>query len=575
MRQYKDSADMRALINWRNSSPISIALRTAFWLFCACLFWHSPASATEGLISVDEAYSILEKTDTLHSVTITKQFDLSKLKSGRVSNKTERRTVTFNRVTFVSPVVGHKEISVKLRFHNCHFSHIDIKKNTNWLGSVLFESGVIQKGAYFNQNTFLGDVKFHSVSFNEKAIFNGSVFNEESEFLKCIFDNNVSFSGTIFAKTARFNESEFNSWLRFQSSSFKDDVSFIKTKVKCRALFNNVMFEGDAEFRLMEMQRADFGDALNMTVFSKLADFRGLKVKQQASFDFTMFKQGASFVNAGFGEGGLSFRNASFRGGLTNLEGLRCDGPLQLSGADIHSMNFYWQDIGEAILRAARSDTRDSHSDPRIPVLRQLLRRLKDLDRPDDMLNVQYHLSKLKMAETLRDPRKPLLEKAWPGFEWLFWGWPTGYGTKPGKIALISLLVWIISVLPMTVRKGLLVLVPWGDGASERDEDKKGQGLPRRLHDPLYWNQLPYGAQSPLGIMARTRTAISFAFAVMFKVRLRAVRYLEPERGVGTHSFQKYFMVLWLLGSLLLALLAVTVANTSPFLREVFGKIIL
>ena len=60
----------------------------------------------------------------------------------------------------------------------------------------------------------------------------------------------------------------------------------------------------------------------------------------------------------------------------------------------------------------------------------------------------------------------------------------------------------------------------------------------------------------------------------MFKTPIN-VRYVESgSKQIGMYWLEKYLMVLWLAGSYLLVLIALTLAKTSPFLSKILGELL-
>jgi len=65
-------------------------------------------------------------------------------------------------------------------------------------------------------------------------------------------------------------------------------------------------------------------------------------------------------------------------------------------------------------------------------------------------------------------------------------------------------------------------------------------------------------------------TAFRYTFALMFKLPGNRTRPIDP---LGSR-YAWYLQLLWWLGPLLLALIAITLANTSPAIQAVIGKLV-
>jgi hypothetical protein len=312
-------------------------------------------------------------------------------------------------------------------------------------------------------------------------------------------------------------------------------------------------------------------------VFYGLADFRGSEIGH-AHFDFVDFRQTTSFVNARFGLGGASFLNAHFGGPLANFDGVASQGPLVLTGAYMPTLRFRWSEIGQPVLAswkrpAARGrgerPAAQAH-DIRIPVLEQLWRRLEELGRGEESLKAYYYLADLRRQEALARSDVSLMDKAMVWGEWVLWGLPTGYGTRFGRILLVALISWPVCALPFLLKCTALRVGP--------TEPSGSRGLPAGeplwLHEPVYGTELPAGrTYPPVPFFERLRVALSYTFMLLFKIRLRGIRYFEPNRQTMRFYFRAYLFIVWMLGAIYLALLGLTLATTSPALSKLIGKI--
>src|SRR5262249_44911456 len=138
------------------------------------------------------------------------------------------------------------------------------------------------------------------------------------------------------------------------------------------ASWRNVAFNGDAEFRFCRLGTVDFGDAQQMSVFSRLADFRGCAVHSM-SLDYAEIRGDALLVDVRVLSGDLTLRQAALRGDRSDFSGLQVAGKIDLEGAYIPQLQVRWRDISAALLRSA----------PPSAVLRPL-HRLAELKQDDE-----------------------------------------------------------------------------------------------------------------------------------------------------------------------------------------------
>jgi hypothetical protein len=365
------------------------------------------------------------------------------------------------------------------------------------------------------------------------------------------------FSGATFSASVRFDDSVAEERAVFQATVFEDDASFVDFRAD-HADYLNTLFKGDAEFRYCQFDSARFSSREHLSVFYGLADFRGCRMAS-ASFDYVETRGPVSFVKARFGAGGASFANASLAGPVTNLDGVTSEGPIDLSNAYLPNLRFRWSEIAEPVLAAA----------PGTAVVEELAGGLKESGRHREALAAEYDVARLSRRETWEDPAADLPERLFAGLEWLTWGWPTGYGTRLGRIVLIAALAWPVLAFPLMMRRGLIV------SAVDRSGDEGRTRKPRARYRPVYWWQLPPGGVSPRTPWRRCALALGFTFGLMFKLGFGDLVYVELEQGRGRHGFERYFLCVWVLGSFLMALTAFTLAKSSPVIGKIVGDVLL
>jgi len=504
-----------------------------------------PAGAAE--LTPVAVYSLAIERGRVADVEIAGDLDLGRLHSPaggvvELSNVTVRGRV---RLRGLGPPNA-------IRFQDSDLAVIDVA-GARFQQAFELEHTRVRELASFEGTAFGGPGRLVGSELGGKAVFRRATFEQRAEFVGSRFveppglRGGTSFAEATFKGPARFDDSTFTTSARFDSATFEADATFLKLDVADTASFRNVRFQRDAEFRFCRLGRADFGDDKQMSAFQGLADFRGCRMGT-GRFEFTEFRGTATFVNGVVGPGGLSFRNASFRGNESDLAGLQVAGPLWLDRANFAKLRFRWSDVGAAILRGT----------PDASTLGFLHKRLQEMGEEDDARDVSYHLATQRTKDRLRDPEVQWPEKSWAAVQWMVWGLPTGYGTKLGRIVLIALGCWLVLSAPLALPRGLLVSLP----AASPPE-----ALAAKPYEPLATPDT--GACCEVAARARVSAAFRYAFALMFKVPGNRIRPADPLAS----RYAWYLELLWWLGSLLLALVAITLANTSPAIQAIIGKL--
>ena len=498
------------------------------WILALLIGRAGAAEISRGAaeISPRAAYAMAKERGRVADVRIAGDLDLSRLQSPAGSTGVEFVNVTIRGRVFLRD----QGPPIAVRFQDSELYAIEAS-GARLRQAFELEGTRVRDHANFEATIFGGPVRLIGVELSGKAIFRRATFEKSVEILGSRFieapglRRGIGFVEATFKGPARFDDSKFTTSVRFDSARFEGDATFLKLDVADTASFRNVQFRRDAEFRFCRLGRADFGDYAQMSAFQGLADFRGCRMGG-ARFDYTEFRGTATFVNATVGPGGLSFTNASFRGDNSDLAGLRVDGALRLEQANFAKLRFRWIDVGASILRAS----------PDASVLAFLHKRLTELGEEDDARDVSYYLATQRMRERIRSGQTEWPEKAWAVAQWLVWGLPTGYGTKLGRIVLVALGCWLLLAAP-------IAFLPGPDTGGHCQATARG----------------------------RMAAALRYTFALMFKLPGNRSRPLDLLGG----RYAWYLHVLWWVGSLLLALIAITLANTSPAIQAVIGKLVI
>jgi hypothetical protein len=355
----------------------------------------------------------------------------------------------------------------------------------------------------------------------------------------------VNFADARFAAPARFDRSNLAGGVRFDTARFDADASFLGVEATGPASWRNVIFGGDAEFRFCRLGDADFGDIEQMSVFMHLVDFRGCTMNS-LRLDYADMRGDTLLVNVRISPGDLSLRQASLRGARNDFSGLKVAGKLDLQGAQIANLRLQWSEIGSALLRSA----------PGSDVLRPLQQRLEELGRDDEAREAAAVLAGVRIEERLAQSDTSLPGKALLWVERIVWGGATGYGTRLDRIVGVALLCWLLLALPLVLPSRVRV------GPMRAGADKA---------PPLHQAVPPEALQPPAAsALARGWQSLSYAFALMFALPDLGLRPAAPISA----ALQAYLLFMRAAGATLLALTALTLANVSPIIQAILGKIV-
>lgn len=499
-------------------------------------------------VTPDAAYAQIARSGELHRVRIEGDLDTTKLKPPPGTKRIVVRGVQLEGRLHSSSGAGP---SVALVISDqSQLDNIDLRL-AQWKVPLIIENSVIRERAWFDGAQFDAAFVLHASVFHGQALFRGTRFGGPVEITASRFEpagpisSSVSFADARFAVAARFDRSHFATGVRFDTARFEADASFIGITAAGRASWRNVMFGGDAEFRFCRLAEADFGDAEQMTVFMRLADFRGCSMSA-LRLDYADARGDLLLVNVQIAPGDASLQQAALRGAQNDLRGLNVAGRLDLKGAQLSNLQLNWNEISAPLLR----------SNPGSEVLRPLQRRLEDLKKDDEARGASAVLADRVIAERLAQPGTSFGDKGLLWLERIVWGWATGFGTQLARILGIALACWLLFALPLllarAVRIGPLRAVP----------DK----LPP-LHDAMPPDalKLPVTSRS-----ARVLHKLGYVFGLMFTL---PDWHLRPAVPLGS-AWRTYLLLIRGAGLALLALIALTLTKVSPIIQAVLGKIV-
>lgn len=507
------------------------------------VFWGGVALAG---LTPQAAYLEVGRSGELRGVQIDGDLDLAQLKPPAGITQITLQGIQVQGKVFSSGAGP----SVALWIDDATLQAIDLS-GSRLANSLTIENSSVNGVARFDAAQFGAPFALHACNFNGKTVFRNANFAAATEIVATQFreqsglKGGVSFADAHFAGPARFDHSYFSSDVRFDTSRFDADATFLGLVVGGKASWRNVIFGGDAEFRLCRLGEVDFGDAEQMSVFNRMADFRGCTMRA-LRLDYTEIAGDALLVSLRVSPGDLGLRQTALRGNRSDFSGLQVAGRIDLEGAYIPNLQLQWHDISAALLRSA----------PGSDVLRPLQRRFDDLKQEDDAREVSALLSDRVLHERLAQLDTPVSDKLVLWAERAIWGWPTGYGTRIGRIVGIALLAWLLLSLPFAFSRRVDIRRLRGD--SEPETPRHCPVASKRLSEPT-------GSR-----VTRLLRHFAYGFGLMFATPNLRLRPVEPLSA----WMQIYFIILRGIGAGLLALMALTLAKVSPIIQAVVGKIV-
>lgn len=511
------------------------------------------------LITAEQAYRELELHGRLSHVRIDGEFDLARLQAPA---GTERLTLAG--VEMLGKLhSGGAGPAVALLIDDSTLHRIDLR-GARLRGGLAIENSVVRSLARFDSAQFDGPFVLHGTVFEQKATFRRARFASSVEIVDCSFDEpegasgGVSFADTRFAGPASFNWSRFASDVSFESSRFEGDASFLGLEVPGRANWRNVAFARDAEFRACRLGEVDFGDEKQMSVFAGLADFRGCTMRS-LGLDYVDARGDVMLVNVRVDPGDLTMRNAVLRGLRSDFSGLQVAGRLEMDGAHVTAPHFRWSEVVGPLRRsdACRDEAPATEGAARCSdVVRPLQRRLEFLRQDDEAREASAMLADHVLRERLGRKDLPFTERVTLWFERCAWGWTTGYGTQLGRIGMLSLATWLLLSSPIWLGPGLR-LGRWMGASGD---------APQR-HRAVSTEQLHPAPAKPLD---RVLQRLGFSFGLVFSTPGLMLRAAQPQRA----GVEAYLFALRSVGAVLLALMGLTLANTSPAIKAIVGSVV-
>jgi len=433
--------------------------------------------------------------------------------------------------------------------HSITIEHGIFLRSGNSQGIVNLDRAVFKKGFTCHRCRLLS-VLARRARFEQDADFSFSSFSGVADFSATWF-RAAAFDGARFADPEQpelgpnFTETDFVDEARFANiDNGSASVSFL-----------GASFHSAANFRGCHIGRGDFGLKkgsgqptspfdTDVAIFGGVLDFRRC-----------LFVRGVSLSGGGL-HAGARFDSAILRSGELNLESLsQAEGKIVLRdltlGPDV-TFSIDESAIGSIEADAIGFDPKRWQLMPS-NVLDALAARAKALGET----TVSRRLVFLAAEKRAKAPNASWTDRA-------IWAlqWPTSNSTDAALPIAAGVVAWLLAAL-LTLQRGALVAVAPA-GASLGPLAKVVEPLYRPLDDAAVWQ----AAACPVVWSERAHAAAAFGFVLVFKFGTRRFRPIL-ERGWRVSALA----ALWVVGFLLVAEIAFTIAQLVPGLRDLLAAI--
>lgn len=217
---------------------------------------------------------------------------------------------------------SHARIIGDLKLNLPEYKSIEITDSI-FEGNLSLISTTITEKAYFKNISFLKGATFFAMKFGGEADFNSSHFHEAANFSFSRFMSSATFDYTTFDKDAKFSAVGFDNAAGFYNATFLGDADFSFSRFseafanfQATKFLKNVTFEGS----LFDAFLA-FSDALMVND----SDFHGSKFDSGVDFSNTIFSGSSRFDRSHFIEDSI-FRDIIFNNS-TDFRNAKFDGP--------------------------------------------------------------------------------------------------------------------------------------------------------------------------------------------------------------------------------------------------------
>jgi hypothetical protein len=432
-----------------------------------------------------------------------------------------------------------------------------------WRGMAVFEDVKVRRWVDFRGTIFSQGWTCRFCQFSDDVIATRAIFEGPLEMIAARFDKHAVayFDAAQFKDVAGFQGTQFGHQALFTNSVFEQDVSFVKT-FGAKAYFAGSQFRADLEMRSCCFDHLQFGvnsssatDSFGavelVTLFAGAIDLRRCKLGY-AGFERTFLNGVLLARGATFGSHGLAFVGATASAELIDLRGAKFIGPLFLKDALLPGLRLNWTEASSA-LQAAKADA---------TVYEAVAARLQDAGAQLDSRRADYLAKRENWQTWPNNENDPLVTLA----EWWIWTLPTVNGTNLVRPLFLALVLWSTAGTTLLPIRRRMVIVPRSNGVETKRE------LIGRSWETLPQWRLPEGSYTPVWPLMRVLLTYAFAFELVFKFAPWRTRYASRSHANDLY-LEAYFLVLWLVGFALLAIVALTLAILSPPLRSILPQI--
>jgi uncharacterized protein YjbI with pentapeptide repeats len=400
---------------------------------------------------------------------------------------------------------------------------------------------------------------FAEAEFRDAATFTSSRFGAPPEPGLCRRSpppscGEADFAEVRFAGPARFEDSRFLAAASFDAAQFLGGARFARSIAERQISFIGARFSREAEFRDCMFADAFFGSNVGnpaiiaTTEFAARADFRRCRFTGVARFDDAVFAGDGLFAGARFSGPVVSFQRVlpSHSLDLRGAEIGRADAEVRLGAAAADAIRLDWDALGSHVLRGLPPEER-------AVALDSLSRRLSDAGESRMALAVGFE------AKRARRQHQPLCGDdsaagcAASEAEWWVWTWPTRNGSDPTLPLAVLALLWLATAAAGLPR-GRLLLPP-----VRRDDAEP-------IYDCLPPTGFSEGTCCAIG-RRRLGEACGFATGLVLKLGARRQRLAGPASHRLRTAADLTLRAVWLLGWVMIALVAAVVAASFPGLK--------
>lgn len=480
--------------------------------------------------------------------------------------------------------IGNGDFEDATFIRNANFEHATFSGNAYFL-EVIFSGDVS-----FMRVTFSREALFWDVIFGKKADFSYATFNRKGSFSNSTFSEEANFRNTIFDKLAFFRDAKFFGELRLDGALFREYANFRDTKIRrlnyknvsntvvigaridlrgawiTEANFENIVFEKDVDFFDAEFGKLIKEDdniinpatVFRFVTFESDVFFIKAKFYGRTALENVNFKREANFTNAEFiwnqdkAANAFSLSYLNFKNLILNFGQLpKPENWVRNSNDRIKS----FVDLAEE-QEKKEEPIKGKELQPLSEVLSGLEATFRKENRLDDRNKAYYHMKIFELEEKIKN--KPFWGlTTWERWEWILWGWSSGYGTNIWRV----LLIYLFSFLFFAV----VYYSDIGDIIREKTEESKADSefKLRLLNFP--WNFIKSGEIKNKELIDFF-TSLRFSKVLIFKVGRR-------DAVASGKLMTKIVWGEWVFGYYLLALLVITLKNTVPIINSLVTSV--